>query len=150
MLQLTDPQILSLTVISRPLSLCFSSCLFSFLTFYHALPAAHKSVYSVIQTMNSMRKKMRACKSMWALCEISYHNVSLSLSVLDWFSHQCLITLRQCSPVMSERQNKRRSKWRVWIQMHYGSWYSMLTQVCVYLEENVRNAWLDVHIRYTL
>uniref|UniRef100_A0A673FXI3 Kelch-like protein 5 n=1 Tax=Sinocyclocheilus rhinocerous TaxID=307959 RepID=A0A673FXI3_9TELE len=51
-------------------------CLFSFPTFYHASPAAHKT-----------------CKSMWALSEISYHSFSLSRylrlvlsSVSDYFA----------------------------------------------------------------
>ncbi len=80
-------------------------------------------------------KHVKACGH-----SVRYHiivslSLSFSHSILDWFFPQCLITLRPCSPVMSERQNKRRSKWRVWIKMHYGSWYSMLTQVCVYPEE---------------
>ncbi len=76
---------------SNPVSYCNLSptrslsvslvCLFSFPTFYHALPAAHKSVYSVIQKTYSMHEKMSACKSMWALSEISYHSFSLSLSL---------------------------------------------------------------------
>lgn len=66
------------------------------------------------------------------LTKVFFFSVSLLFSCMlnsDWFSPLFRTTLQQCSLMMWGKQDRKKSRWKVWSRRHYGLWFNMHIQV---------------------